>query len=705
MTHTLTAKEQSLAKIFSDDYVFTIPGYQRPYAWGKDQAQELLDDLLGALAASPGPLSDAPPYFLGSIVLIKGEASPEATVVDGQQRLTTLTLLLSAIRATVHDAAVQTGITKRIYEHGDVVSATKARYRLSLRERDRDFFRQYVQHENGLQALAQLNTPLPDAQARLRGNAQVFMDGLAKLQQLELVRLVQFIITRSYLVTVATPDLDSAYRIFGVLNSRGLDLSATDILKAEVIGGIEPALRDAYTKKWEDEEEDLGRDEFGDLFSHIRMVYRKAKPQGTLLKEFKEHVAPAQQPRSFVDDILLPMAQAFCELRDADYASHKHAEQVNEHLLWLNRLEFKDWVPPALAFFVRHRQQPEVVLNFFRDLERLGYSMLARKAGVNERIERFSALTDAVEAGGDLFAEPSPLQLSPEEQHQTYAALSGPLYETHSPRALALLLLRLDRLISDGSASYQHEVVSVEHVMPQQPAPNSQWAAWVPDKAVHQQWVHRLGNLALLSRKKNSSASNRDFAWKKSAYFTKGGTTAFALTTQVLQHADWTTEVMQERQASMLKALEAHWRLQGRKSKVALAEALLAELEEAGGAVLFELESARHGLAAVAKENGSAFTVLAGSQAKLDWSGQPHSYLQLREDLRNAGTLKLAEDGKHLVFTTDTDFKSPSAASATVLGRTDNGRNTWRLKGTSITYAAWQDNLPGNQPATGRSEV
>lgn len=705
MTHTLTAKEQSLAKIFSDDYVFSIPGYQRPYAWGRDQAQELLDDLLGALAAAPVQLSDAAPYFLGSIVLIKAEAMPEATVVDGQQRLTTLTLLLSAIRATVSDEDLQKDITGCIYEKGSLVKGTQARYRLLVRDRDRDFFRQYVQHENGLQALALVNTVLPDAQGRLRANAQVFMEGLAKLSQAQLVRLVQFVITRCYLVTVATPDLDSAYRIFGVLNSRGLDLSATDILKAEIIGGIAPALRDTYTKKWEDEEEDLGRDEFGDLFSHIRMVYRKAKPQGTLLKEFKEHVEPAKQQQSFIDEVLLPMAQAFCELREADYSSTKHAEQVNEYLRWLNRLEFKDWVPPALTFFVRYRQQPEAVLAFFRDLERLGYSMLARKTGVNDRIERFSALTNAIEAGADLSLVMSPLQLSPEEQYQTFSTLSGPLYETHSPRALALLLLRLDHLMSDGSATYQYDVVSVEHVMPQQPAPNSQWATWVPDKAVHQLWVHRLGNLALLSRKKNSSASNRDFGWKKSAYFTKGGTSAFALTTQVLQHEDWTAEVMQQRQDAMLTKLEAHWRLQDRKSKAALAEALMAELEHAGDAILFELESSRHGLAAAARENGKAFTVLAGSQAKLDWSGQAHSYLQLREELRSSGALKLSEDGAHLVFTSDTDFKSPSAASATVLGRTDNGRNTWRLKGTTITYAAWQDNLPGNQPATGRSEV
>ena len=63
-----------------------------------------------------------------------------------------------------------------------------------------------------------------------------------------------------------------------------------------------------------------------------------------------------------------------------------------------------------------------------------------------------------------------------------------------------------------------------------------------------------------------------------------------------------------------------------------------------------------------------------------------------------------SEDGTHLVFSVDTAFKSPSAASATVLGRTDNGRNTWRLKGSSIPCGARQDNLPASQPATGRSE-
>ncbi|RYE70765.1 MAG: DUF262 domain-containing protein, partial [Oxalobacteraceae bacterium] len=534
MTSTLTAKEQPLSKIFSDEYVFTIPGYQRPYSWGVDQAQELLDDLLGYMRAGAGNLEDVAPYFLGSLVLIKRESSPESTVVDGQQRLTTLTLLLSCIRAVVQDDNVRRGISKRIYEQGDIVSATENHYRLSLRERDRQFFRESVQHEGGVDVLVKGDDTLPDSQARLRANARHFMRVLQDLEPASLVRLVQFIVTRCYLVAVATPDLDSAYRIFGVMNSRGLDLSATDILKAEIIGAIKTGSRDVYTEKWEQLEDDLGRDGFGELFSHVRMIYRKAKPQGTLLKEFREHVGPAD-PVIFVDQVLQPMAQAFREIGDADYASTMHAEAINDSLRWLNRIEFKDWLPPALAYFTRHRSAPDKILAFVSDLERLTYSTLIRKSGVNERIERFSRLTAAIEAGDALDGPDSALQLSPAEQHDTHAALDGPLYQTHSARALGVILLRMDALVSDGSKTMAHDQVTVEHVLPQHPRQDSTWLQWMPSAQDRALWVHRLGNLALLNR-------------KKVAYFSKGGTCAFPLTTQVLQKPDWTIPVLEARQ-------------------------------------------------------------------------------------------------------------------------------------------------------------
>lgn len=93
MAKTLVAHEQPITKIFSDDYVFRIPGYQRPYAWTTEQAQELFDDLLTFMQAAGGPVDEMPPYFLGSIVLIKGEGAPDADVVDGQQRFLSLVAL------------------------------------------------------------------------------------------------------------------------------------------------------------------------------------------------------------------------------------------------------------------------------------------------------------------------------------------------------------------------------------------------------------------------------------------------------------------------------------------------------------------------------------------------------------------------------------------------------------------------------------
>ena len=80
----IEAREKQIADVFSDKYAFTIPPYQRPYAWEVQQVTELLDDLLEAM--DPKSRSEGL-YFLGSIVLVKSPSHPDSKVVDGQQRL------------------------------------------------------------------------------------------------------------------------------------------------------------------------------------------------------------------------------------------------------------------------------------------------------------------------------------------------------------------------------------------------------------------------------------------------------------------------------------------------------------------------------------------------------------------------------------------------------------------------------------------
>ena len=509
---------------------------------------------------SNGPIEELNPYFLGSIVLIKSNNSAEAEIVDGQQRLTTLTILLSVLREVVPQEVAQE-LTNYLYEKGSLVRRTPNRYRLTLRERDEQFFREYIQDEGGISKLALLKDAIfPDSQSRIRDNALHLLGKLRELPEPQRIRLTQFVVTGCLLVVVSTPDMDSAYRIFSVLNDRGLDLSHADILKAEIIGKIPADQQEQYNRRWEDAEVMLGRNTFQGLFFHIRMIHLKAKQKDSVLKEMREHVKPSETPIHFIDEVLCPAAQAYADIQDCCYESHQHAEAINTYFKYLNRIDNADWLPPAIAYLSKHRHQPALLLTFFKELDRLASGLMIQRSDINERMRRYSSVLTWIEKDQDLGSPDSPLNLTSEECKAIIQRLNGPLYLETKIRLY--VLLRLDTYLSGGEAVYTLPRTTVEHILPQNPPKNSQWLGWFPDKEARQNYVHRLGNLALLSGYKNSSAQNYDFETKKRKYFTgKDGVSPFALTTQVLKETEWTHAVIEKRQTELMQRLRCLWRL------------------------------------------------------------------------------------------------------------------------------------------------
>lgn len=386
---SLSAHEYAVSKIFCDDYLFRIPSYQRPYSWTTEQASELVMDLQDYIKGKKGDIETLNPYFLGSIVLVKGDKA-DSEVIDGQQRLTTLTVLFSVLRYLVEDTDVKNEITKYLGQKGSKLLKTEDTFRILLRPRDSEFFQNNIQHENGLNQLLNSKADLKDSLLNIKRNAQCIHDLLKDESQEELFRLTQFILIGCYLVVVSTPDIDSAYRIFSVMNDRGLNLTATDILKSNIIGAIPDVKKQKYTDKWEDIEESIGRDSFSDLFSHIRMVYRKSKPQGTLVKEFNEHVKPKEQPAQFIDEILIPYSEAYTNILNESYSSEEKAEDINIALGWLNRIDNADWIPPAIDYLSRNKNKPAELLIFLRKLERLASCMMIFRGNINYRIKRYS---------------------------------------------------------------------------------------------------------------------------------------------------------------------------------------------------------------------------------------------------------------------------------------------------------------------------
>lgn len=563
MTVAISASEQPLSKIFSNDFAFSIPPYQRPYSWTTEQAGELLTDVLSFLKDVSGPIPEANPYFLGSIVLIKKAGEPKADVVDGQQRLTTLTILLSVLRNFVEPRTAAT-ISNFLYQEGNEILDLPNRYRLKLKEKDELFFKQYIQDESGLEALLALDrTQLTYSQQHIQSNSQYFSERLDQLSDMERSRFVSYLMQRCFLVVVSTPDLESAYRIFSTLNARGLDLSVADLLKSEIIGAIPAKHQEKYTRIWETEEEDLGREEFKELFSHIRMIYRKVKSKESVLSEFRKYILPKHEPQEFIDQVLKPYSDAVDIIKKADYQSEKDKVKtvaINTCLDWLNQIDNGDWIPAGVLYLSQNSQSPERLEKFFIDLERLAAGLMIVRANRHTRISRYAKLIAYIQDGGNLYQSESPLQLTPEESEAVRNTLDGDLYTMR--RIRKYVLLRLDSALSEGTARYQHPVVTLEHVLPQNPREESQWLAWFEGKD-RDQYVHKLGNLTLLSRKKNSQAQNYDFDKKKRDYFTskRGGISSFALTTQVLQKTEWTPETIEQRQLELIRTLENLWRL------------------------------------------------------------------------------------------------------------------------------------------------
>lgn len=558
MSVRIQGAEYPLKDIFSDDFVFEIPPYQRPYSWTTEHAGELYEDVVTAMAN--GPDGEQEPYFLGSVVLAKKEHDPSAKVIDGQQRLTTLTILLAAIAHQASEANKKY-LKRFILQEGNPLIGMDDVFRVMLRPRDADFFRRYVQAEGGFAELLGLDAgQLSDPQVNIQANAQLFMDRLGVLPEPERARLAQYLLNGCFLVAVSTPDTESAFKIFAVLNDRGLDLSHADIIKSELIGQIQESEQDRYTHVWETAEEDLGIEAFADLFAHVRMIYAKTKQRESLIKEFRTHVFPKiADPRVFIDEVVSPYADVYTRILSRTWESASNAEAINLALGWLGRIDNVDWIPPAIRYLKEHEQDSEGILRFLHKLERLAASMFIRRVNINARIERYGALLKQIEGGVSIREGASVLELSEDEKSETVRQLQGDLYLERRTRSY--VLLRLDEALSEGGARYDHKLITVEHVLPQTPPADSVWTQWF-DEGERELWVHKLANLLLLPRRRNSAAQNYDFATKKDRYFSgEKGTSPFAITTQVLKTDKWTPAVLQERQARLVRRLAHIWDL------------------------------------------------------------------------------------------------------------------------------------------------
>jgi hypothetical protein len=561
----LTAQSVNLGQLFADPILIEAPPYQRAFAWGAEEAGRLLDDILGAIEAG-GESGDGGDYFLGTMLFIDRGASatgfdgrhPKSTprsfdVVDGLQRLTTLTILFCVLR----DLAVAKGepVSDRLREAIEAATA-RGNPRLRLSDADARSFKTYVAAPGATRLTPADDPPTPSA-GRILEVRDHLISGLRNLEAEQRRRLGEFLLARCYVVQAVTGSIDRAHRMFMVLNATGKPLARNDIIKAELLGGIvDPAARSRVTLAWDRMEKTLGGD-FESLFSHIRVIH--GRPERQVIAGIRTIAAEAGGPQVFIERELEPAASVFENIRRARHTGSPHSATIERRLSYLTWLPAADWMPAAMLWCLKHGNDPAALAWFLGALDRLAYGLRIVGLGAGRRASRFGAVIGAIRQGQDLKVAGSPLALSGAELRNVQYNLRD--LHARSAQTCKLVLLRLNDQILGRPQALESEGLTVEHVLPRKHGAGSEWRRWFPDPDERSACTESLGNLVLVTKAQNDKASNLDFAKKRDVYFLTSGAPIPALNDAIRSQREWKAAQIKAREAELLGHLDALWSL------------------------------------------------------------------------------------------------------------------------------------------------
>lgn len=300
----ISAKELPLGKVFTPDFRFTIPSFQRAYIWKTENILQLVSDLDDA-CKSPGT-----PYFLGSLILVR-EGDNRYDVIDGQQRLVSLSIIIAVLRDLERDPDLMRQLDALLVEPGDKLRGIVTEPRLTLRERDAAFFREHVQEDN-LESVFDMNDDdlATAAQRNIVANIRKTYDEISNWSDAGRQQFAQYLVNEVTLVIVTTDDLDGAHRIFDVMNMRGLPLTPSDVFKARATAGLSTAELDVYAARWDDIIDPIGDDphDCEEFFAYLHLVLTHKPATDKLIEDFLADVLQPYIDKGTVPTFIQPGA-------------------------------------------------------------------------------------------------------------------------------------------------------------------------------------------------------------------------------------------------------------------------------------------------------------------------------------------------------------------------------------------------------------
>ncbi|GAA7965446.1 DUF262 domain-containing protein [Helicobacter pylori] len=557
--------------VAEDDAYYQIPIYQRPYQWGKEQCEELLNDLFENYEDH-----GEDDYFCGSLVFIQSdEGNKTYDVVDGQQRLSTF-ILLAKVLATLYPVGdkyqryLQESWSDR-HEDGEKKKRKRLDFDLVGSSAKKDF-QDALDFFDDLDASkgegSKSNDPSKGKNSYLK-NAICLKNYLEKKEIEDINDFIQWLYLKVNFITITCSDTDMALRIFNVLNARGLPLHATDIFKGELLKKLtEEKEQEELATRWENLRQKCLDNGFAmeTLFSqhltYLHPVTSKERMKIRLNTQFDEL---QKSPLEYLD-VVEDFYNAYCEV----------LEMQARYAYLLSYLEDNYWRAILCASILHDYSESEI--EYLKELlVKFYYQNWVAKKPKDQREQTCCNIIKALKEKKSMEHIVSIARNNLGEysvtQHFKENLRDDHLYEKYkkSPRSswLKPILILVEYFMSDDPKPkrIQTNDFHVEHILPQKPTLSSQWAKDFSEEE-RELYTHSLANLTLLGGKKNTKASNLDFKDKKKIYMGKEiklnkkkpfkVMTCYKMTIDIAHHyTEWTPKSLEKREKDLMSIIES----------------------------------------------------------------------------------------------------------------------------------------------------
>lgn len=558
VNNLLDTSTVSLSDIIGNGKVYKVPSYQRDYSWKQDHWEDLWADILTILNGDSI-------HYMGSIVL-QNKGDKKYSVIDGQQRLSTLTLIVLATIRTIQNLIDKnidkennieriSLLSKKFLGDKDPGSLTYSA-KLELNENNNSFFQTHLmvfRQPLNEKTLGDSDKLLWQAYNFFRGKITTHFENNENGEDLANF-LNKQVAERMMFIQIVVEDELSAYTVFETLNSRGVSLTVTDLLKNYLFSLSTKVDLNHVKEKWRKIVDTVGLDNFPAFLRHYWISKNKLIRQEYLFRAMKDVVKTSPKVIELLDE-LERNAQLYNALSNSSDPFWIGQRDQKKRIKEIELFKEKQALPLLLASY--NNLAPEEFTKVLRVISVITfrYTIIGGlHTNLKEDVYNKAAIkisNKELTTASMIAKEVKALYTSDKDFKNDFSTTS--ISTKRGKKLIKYILFEIENHLAQTDTDYEESPATIEHILPENAGDD--WATNFP-VSIQESLVYRLGNYTLLEDDKNRECGTKNFEVKKAIY----QTSQYAMTRQIIA-PDWTPNTIDNRQTRLSVYATTSWRL------------------------------------------------------------------------------------------------------------------------------------------------